>query len=76
MFTTIEADIDNGRITGAESGNLPKQAHVLITLIPHPVKQTADSGRNREPDPALRGSVTIRGNILDSAPCDAWDLPS
>jgi hypothetical protein len=34
MYTTIEADIKNGRITGPESQKLPAMAHVLITLIP------------------------------------------
>lgn len=33
MYTTIEADIENGRIKGAEISRLPKTAHVLITLI-------------------------------------------
>ena len=33
MYTTIEADIENGRITGPESRNLPAMAHVLITLL-------------------------------------------
>ena len=31
MYTTIEADIENGRIKGAEVGRIPDQAHVLIT---------------------------------------------
>ena len=34
MYTTIEADIENGRITGPESRKLPAMAHVLITLLP------------------------------------------
>ena len=33
MYTTIEADIENGRITGPEAGKLPAHAHVLITLL-------------------------------------------
>jgi len=33
MYTTIEADIENGRITGPESRKLPAMAHVLITLL-------------------------------------------
>ena len=36
MYTTIEADIENGRVIGPESQKLPVSAHVLITLIaPH-----------------------------------------
>jgi len=33
MYTTIEADIENGRIKGPESQILPATAHVLITLL-------------------------------------------
>ena len=33
MYTTIEADIENGRIKGIESKQLPPNAHVLITLL-------------------------------------------
>ena len=33
MYTTIEADIENGRIIGPEVGRLPASAHVLITLL-------------------------------------------
>lgn len=36
MYTTIEADIKNGRITGPESRTLPAMAHVLITLLQKP----------------------------------------
>jgi len=36
MYTTIEADIENGRITGPEIRKLPAVAHVLITLIKKP----------------------------------------
>lgn len=34
MYTTIEADIENGRISSPEIRKLPAVAHVLITLIP------------------------------------------
>ena len=30
---TIEAIIENGRVTGPESATLPASAHVLITLL-------------------------------------------
>ena len=33
MYTTIEADIQDGKLTGPEVANLPKKAHVLITLM-------------------------------------------
>ena len=33
MYTTIEADIENGRLKGAEVGKLPAHAHVLITWL-------------------------------------------
>ena len=33
MYTTIEADIENGQLKGAEIGKLPRHAHVLITLL-------------------------------------------
>jgi len=39
MYTTIEADIENGRITGPESRKLPAVAHVLITLLPRKVEK-------------------------------------
>lgn len=33
MYTTIEADIENGRISSPELRRLPAVAHVLITLL-------------------------------------------
>lgn len=33
MYTTIEADIKDGRISGLETCKLPAMAHVLITLL-------------------------------------------
>jgi len=33
MYTTIEADIENGQITGSEVGELPRKAHILITVL-------------------------------------------
>jgi hypothetical protein len=36
MYTTIEAELDNGRVTGPEAGKLPAHAHVLITLLQQP----------------------------------------
>jgi hypothetical protein len=34
MYTTIEADIENGRIRSPEIRKLPAAAHVLITVLP------------------------------------------
>jgi len=42
MYKTIEADIENGQIKGPESGNLPSEAHVLITLLPSKPKRHPD----------------------------------
>lgn len=33
MYTTIEADIENGRVMGPEVEKIPASAHVLITLL-------------------------------------------
>jgi tRNA(fMet)-specific endonuclease VapC len=33
MYTTIEADIENGQVKGPEADKLPAHAHVLITLL-------------------------------------------
>ena len=33
MYTTIEADVDNGVILGPEAKKIPRHAHVLITLL-------------------------------------------
>ena len=33
MYTTIEADLENGQLKGVEVGKLPRYGHVLITLL-------------------------------------------
>jgi hypothetical protein len=33
MYTTIEADIKNGRIRSTEDQKIPAEAHVLITFL-------------------------------------------
>lgn len=79
MFTTIEAYIENGHITGDECMKLPTHAHVLITLLPRRVLQNENKitqPPNREPDPDLRGTIKINGDIMDSAPRASWNLPS
>ena len=42
MYTTIEADIENGRIKGREAQVLPATAHVLITLLNQSVGKKPD----------------------------------
>ena len=42
MYTTIEADIEPGRVRSSELQRLPSIAHVLITLLPSPVRKHAD----------------------------------
>lgn len=44
MYTTIEADINNGKITGPEAGKLPPHAHVLITLLSSLSKKRPEFG--------------------------------
>ncbi|NLX25869.1 MAG: hypothetical protein GXY61_07915 [Lentisphaerae bacterium] len=36
MYTTIEADIENGQVKGPEANKLPVRAHVLITFLRKP----------------------------------------
>jgi hypothetical protein len=45
MYTTIEADIENGRVRSPEIRKLPSIAHVLITLLP----QKAEEGSIASP---------------------------
>ena len=33
MYTTIEADVENGQIQGPEAAKIPRHAHVLITFL-------------------------------------------
>ncbi len=78
MYTTIEADIINGRVKSADLHRIPAEAHVLITLLPRPTHQKRPKtvhAANRKPDPTLRGSVKIGGDIMDSAPSSSWNLP-
>ena len=59
MYTTIEADIDNGTIRSQEASKLPAHAHVLITLIPSSLTE-------KRPDwPTIAsqlGRLTLRGD--------------
>ena len=58
MYTTIEADIENGRVMGPESRNLPATAHVLITLL----HKTAEKGRYNFS--ALSGRLKWKGDAV------------
>ena len=42
MVTTIEADIENGKITGSNVAKLPAVAHVRIILLTKPAKLHPD----------------------------------
>jgi hypothetical protein len=42
MYTTIEAELENGRVKSAELQKLPSVAHVLITLLQQPVEKKPD----------------------------------
>ena len=54
MYTTIEADVDNGVILGPEATKIPRHAHVLITLLDKKqvVEQVAYSEKR-----SLRGAL-------------------
>jgi hypothetical protein len=50
MYTTIEADIENGQIKGLEAGKLPSHAHVLITLLDSYAKKRPEFGTCTSPE--------------------------
>ena len=79
MYTTIEADIENGVVRSRDAARLPMRAHVLITLLPDARQETDPANGKasaRVPDAAIRGRVQVLGNILDSAPLASWNLPA
>ncbi len=61
MYTTIEADIEDGRIRSPEIRKLPAVAHVLITLL--------NSEKVKRPDWAVIkeqfGKLQLKGNTAD-----------
>lgn len=61
MYTMIEADIENGRITGPASRKLPAVAHVLIIPL---VEQ-----KQKQPDwtaiKAQFGKLKLRGDTVE-----------
>ena len=44
MYTTIEAEIENGQVIGAEALELPEHAHVLITLLSEQPRVVPEQG--------------------------------
>ena len=54
MYTTIEADLENGQLKGSEVGKLPAHAHVLVTLLDkkQDIEQVASSEKR-----SLRGAL-------------------
>lgn len=61
MYTTLEVDIENGQISGADSINLPRKAHALLTLLRVP--------RTRRPNwsriETQLGKLKLRENTVD-----------
>ncbi len=58
MYTTIEADIDNGVIRGSESLHIPSHAHVLITVL----KQEEKISPPAMPHKSARGALRQYAN--------------
>ena len=82
MYTTIEADIENGIILSPEASSIPEHAHVLITLLSLPQKANRLSATKlnvttdpiRCPHPRIRGKTKVLGNIMDTVQSSSWDL--
>ena len=70
MYTTIEADVDNGVILGPEAIKIPRHAHVLITLLDK--KQDVEPVASSEKK-SLRGALKKFADLrlLSSEP-GAW----
>jgi len=70
MYTTIEADVDNGVILGPEATKIPRHAHVLITLLDK--KQSVDQVDSLEKR-SLRGALKKFADLrLLSSEQGAW----
>ena len=84
MYTTIEADIENGIVRSPEASKIPAHAHVLITLLPpsrEGTKASAEPGVSiigpaRRPHPDIRGKIKVLGDIMSTVPASSWNLPS
>lgn len=64
MYTTIEADIEDGRIRGTEISRLPKTAHVLITLI-SPTEPRAGQKPDWEKIKPMIGKLRLRTDTME-----------
>lgn len=71
MYTTIEADIENGQVKGPEARKIPRHAHVLITVLDK--KQKVDQAAYSEKN-SLRGALKKFSNPrLLAAEQGAWE---
>lgn len=61
MYTTIEADIENGVVYPREMSALPAHAHVLITLLPNKSPQHKPSWEKIAPQ---LGKLTLREDTV------------
>jgi hypothetical protein len=66
MYTMIEADIKNGRITGPESRKLPAAAHVMITLL--------NKQNIKRPEFGTRTSAPVKACPESFAPLSGGEL--
>ena len=70
MYTTIEAEVDNGVILGEEATKIPRHAHVLITLLDEKKANTPATFVQKK---SLRGALKKFANPrLSSAEQGAW----
>ncbi len=80
MYTTIEADIENGMISSSGKDKLPAKAHVLITLLSGPIGEQSEGNGKQEiyrmPHPDLQNAVELKGDLLDTVPHSSWNLPT
>jgi len=66
MYTMIEADIKNGRITGPASRKLPAMAHVMITLL--------NTQNIKRPEFGTRTSAPVKARPDSFAPLSGDEL--
>ena len=69
MYTTIEADIENGIVRSRDASRIPDHAHVLITLLASDENKpsTLDATiRGRTPHASIRGKIKILDNVMDT----------
>jgi hypothetical protein len=76
MYTTIEADVENGVIVGKEAKKLPNHAHVLITLLLNKKETRTTQTKVRFPHKDILGKTDTTGDIINTVPLQSWNLPS